>query len=319
MYGEKPTNTTELLPPEINTRVRELPPDFHEHRDRDTPPWEPTPGDRSLVPNHQREVEAQLEQLVTVYAPEELPDEAKWLAYSDYYAGNARRETENKGSYGEWLTSTDSELLSDPGLLEIEQKIGYGTACPDELLHFMQHTSLKSIELAKLFHPYGYRMQYVPEMRQRIDEGIKDCGGYLLEESSEEEGMDKYRNIDFMKVVVPMNQKFVGYLVKYKRDIGGVIHKNGHPIRIVERQLAGLRLDRYSDLPFDIYKKVSQRTSMVHAVENWEGRMLEETGLKEFVEADIQSDTAADYLIPLSTTVFAYNTQLTGSAHPKES
>lgn len=296
----------EIQPVEIEPRP--LPEGFREPDDRQpVRPYEPTPAALNMNLNpywdevlpHQRLVDEALGSLFAEYAPDDIPSSVKHMVHLDYMAGNVQRTVKNMHSYAAWK---DSEDAMRPEVKAVERKLLLGTIEPDENLRLMQGSTLMSSELAKVTHPYRYRMGYVSEARNKVADAIEQHGGVMYPRI-----ISPYRKIDLQPNVTHDEAKrcFIlnGFLVTYKRDVGHILRNDGRRIYITERQSAAIRVDSgVQDLDKDI-ASILRKHSPNEAYQPWVRHINEK--VYPYFEDHIQSDTTADFFIPLSTMTYA--------------
>lgn len=251
-------------------------------RELEPSPWAATPP--YPYTGHQNMVNLELEKLFNTPYPEDTPLPFSELVMADFLAGRAHRETTNAGHYAQWLREHDShgprahEIISRSDELGIE---------PSKLLDFIRESSIQAIELAKLSVPYGYRMEYLPQLRTEVDLLIRERGGALLE--AQPYGhlhANLHRSEDF--------RTLNGILATYQRNIGRLDADDGTPIVITERQALAIRTDEASGFPADLREQLT------------DGQIeVSEEAMKN-VEQFIQHDTGEKFMVPLSLTVFAH-------------
>lgn len=275
----------------------ELPPSFAEP---DGLAWAPTP----LLPysDHQRLVHASFEELYRHPYPTTTPELFCELVSTDYLSGTARRETTNTGHYTSWLPSYKKHSPETDELIAHAERPFEDSKQP---LDFIRRETIAATELAKLTVPYGYRLEYVPEMRRAVDEAVLAAGGILIDQR-------EYENIHLALGAVESDPQDInsrlrspGMLATYKRHRGIVEADDGTPIIITERQAIGIRLDKESGLP-DEYRapilngNITTRQEFMEKIK------------REF----IQSDVNAEFVVPLSTTIFAHREKPDGTLGP---
>lgn len=309
---------------------RPLPDRLDEPADRENYlPYEPTPIlNREVnvhydsIVGHQQEVAETTDPLFSEYAPDDIPMNIRSMIELDHIVGRMHRETKNIHAWYDWEERND--ILS--GELEpIKERVLTGQATPYESLLLLSQTNLRSVELTKVTHPYGYRMEYVADARQSIEEAfyyLSDRGvlsiyrpdmsyrKISIEPNISISGgeLDPRRiNIDGLEVVTGSNDVVSvsglnGFLVTYKRDIGSINRHDGRRIKVVERQSAAFRLDNgVKDLNQKIINKIIESAEDRNYAEGW----IDESGARGLIEQSIQNNVDADYLVPLSTMTYA--------------
>ena len=272
---------------------------------------EPTPMNPYLddaVKQHQSDVAASLSELAGERAaPEGTPAGIIEMIEQNFLYSQAGLPAANHKSYGLMLEKN----VPLRGLeLSLMHEAARGKAIPAELLHLLIYTPLDATELGKVTHPYGYRMQHVPELRQRVDDAILENFGQLHPDITPYRDIklhphytlnDENYHKDFT-----LNQQLHGMIATFKHDLGWIDLDNGRQIKIVERKTTGIRLDPASGFDQDIAQKM-------HAFKpsndrKWRERLAHETGCLDYIETALQHDVSDDYLIPLSTVIYAYET-----------
>jgi hypothetical protein len=139
-------------------------------------PFEPTPLEPRLVDEHQREVQKFIWQLLDE-KPSYISDELADFINIMYMSRDANRSVKNTESFV-------SRLVTDiqPDCQDIVEKAKRGLAEPDELLEMMVRLGMPSVELAKLTHVYGYRLDHIDTMREYVKQAIPDITYSLDEE-----------------------------------------------------------------------------------------------------------------------------------------
>ncbi len=273
------------------------------------------------------------------YPPEELaiPKAFRNFLLRDHFIGEERRKMQNYESYAGWRQKINGFIL--PGYLSDQiDRFETGNAEPDDILDIVmdpmnddQETSLESFEIGKITHPYWRRIEHVPAFREAINESVEAHGGVLFPT------VLPYRSIDIIpKTSIDKrgHDTIVGFIVKYKHDIGEIHSKNGErKIKIVERQLAGYRVDEASGFRQDIIEAMENITldrslkniqfdeSMKEIADEeserpfyWENihdkrfeYLLRTTGCRGFIEKAIQLDSQEAFVVPISTTIYGFN------------
>lgn len=321
----------------------ELPKGFAEPADREPyVPYEPTPISNAAlnpmfeqVAAHQKNVASALAPLFDTYAPETVPDDVRAMISLDRLTGEVHRSTKNLFAYSAWGESLlEAQGLNDvaadykgieearlgiiaselaaTGLGDERDKLLLGTITPYEVLNLLRHTSLEAAEITKVTHPYGYRMAYVKEARKVVDEAIIAHDGVVLPRV-----LSTYQKIQLQPNFSYHDERgkvlsIKGFLATYKRPLGYVTNPEGRRVNIIERQSAALRIDEGSqDIPKGLAHDLRQP---FESNDDW-SRPLDElnkrTMYQDFFERSIQEDVDADFLVPLSTMVYA-------AAEPRE-
>lgn len=254
-------------------------------RDLEPFPWASTP----LHPhsNHQRMIGLEIEKLFLNPYPENIPMEFQGIVYTDFLSGRANRETMNQAHFDAWLKSDTSEGHGAVAheVMQRCEEVGIESS---KLLDFICENTIQATELAKLSVPYGYRIEYIPELRAEIDRIIIDRGGILLLDQP-------YRHIHVTPYRHPENMRnLYGILATYQRDVGRIQADDGTRIIVTERQALGIRTDELSGFPRDLYDKLT------------DGQIEISKETEDEIEGLIQADTNQEFMVPLSLTVFAH-------------
>lgn len=244
------------------------------------------------------------------YPPEELgvPESFKQLLMDDYIINVERRRMINYENFAKWRQ--ENAQLPYPDLEEIAQKTEKGYAEPGEVLDLTLHTDLSGLEVSRVSHPYWRRTEYITPMRIDVARSIIDRGGELNSLS------EPYRRV---KIVPHTEQNemtgqedIIGFIVRYKRDVGQIPCPDGSVLRIVERQVAAYRTDEASGFPQDIIEDMQQaaaRKKGFHWSNTADERFddtLASTRCTGFINKTVQTDTAASFVVPESTTIYCY-------------
>lgn len=309
-FSAQPRYERALTAAEIN--YRKTPEWFVEPKDHaDYFAGEPTPMNPYLdadVKRHQADVTASLSELASERAaPEGTPAGIVEMIEQNFLYSQAGLPAANHKSYG--LMLEKNAPLRDLEL-SLMHEAARGKAIPAELLHLLIYTPLDATELGKVTYLYGYRMQYAPELRQRVDDAIIENYGHLHPDITPYRDIklhphytlnDENYHKDFT-----LNQQLHGMIATFKHDLGWIDLENDRQIKIVERKTTGIRIDEASGFDQGIARKM-------HAFEpcndtTWRDRLARESGCLDHIESAIQNDVSDDYFIPLSTVIYAYET-----------
>lgn len=300
---------TPELPEAIRARVRPLPPGLEELDSRQVVPYAPTPGmpyDIDVLP-HQRTFEQQMRDLILNHAPENITAEIRAAIETDFMAGKAKREHENYSRFHVWMDSPQHEYMINHGLLDSydEQQVAKGTASQNKVIGLVQNTSIESLEVGALWHPYYYYMEHLPDMRRSAQQAIIDQGGKLTPE-------DPYRNHKIAPVIDESSREELklvpAFRVTYKHTIGYVKHAiTGSDIYIHERQTA-LAVVGMDMSPHELKhaEELLERTQKDNRDDNDNALLIKEAEqrITSYLIDETMHDTAAEYFMPLSTTIY---------------
>lgn len=266
------------------------------------------------IKRRQSVIENELRKLFE-YPPEnlEVPESFRTFLLDDYEIGERRRQMTSYENYMKWqLTSPKVSALVQPQLDRYEA----GYAEVDDVIDIALHTDANGLEAGRLTHGYWRRMEFLPALRRDVAQSIEKHGGRL------ELRVAPYRSIDIEPHVTRDEkgaQTIDGILARYKHDIGSIVRPDGKVVHIVERQIAGIRVDEASGFRQDII----ERMNIIAKCEpdfRWDAYKDEQfeynlrgTGCRGFIEKAIQTDSAADYVVPESTTVYLFTEDPTTS------
>lgn len=294
-------------------QIHDLPPTF-------TEPFSGTLYDRHFgsMPAHpfksdaiqarQAGIERELVKLFVPPVGLEVPDEFARFFRDDYEIGEHRRQMTNYNNYMAWRAS--APIVPDELLLPVD-RYESGTAEVEDIFDIMLGTSMvDGIEVGRVTHPYWRRMQYLQPLRESVAKAIVERGGVLERRNS------PYRSIDIIPAIGPDqhgNQRIHGHLARYKHDIGSMVRpSDGRVIHVVERQIAGIRVDEASGFSQGVLRRMHE-VADTKANFVWSNTKddrfeyhLRDTGCRGFIEKAIQTDATDDYIVPESTTVFMF-------------
>jgi hypothetical protein len=296
--------------------IRLTPEGFTEPCDRENYlPYEPTPiENREINPyfdevaDHQASVRDSLDSLYSSLAPADVPERVESMIELDRYVGSARRSIENLASYSAWVGSPEASAEIAAGELEdAQKKILRGIFAPNEALNVLQKTSLRNLELSRVSHPYGYRMQHAYTARSAVESAVREQGGIVYPRV-----LASYEKINLQPRIESLDDRnnyvqLQGFLVTYKRPVGYVTTESGRRVNVIERQSAAIRIDRGAkDLP----QKIADILSHIGTLSDnnylpWLNELEDESHYEEYFTTAIQNDADVDFLIPLSTTTYA--------------
>ncbi|HRN97638.1 MAG TPA: hypothetical protein PLZ58_04295 [Candidatus Saccharibacteria bacterium] len=205
-----------------------------------------------------------------------------------FLARDANRTTNNSYSISDMLHGKLLETNSE--VQDMYERASLGKASPLELLNILELLGMGSIELARLTHLYGYRLEHLETMRQVIRDMITEKNGEVFDDPPEE-----LRVVAFDRSVTASAMVENALTVKRKRLVGLV-----GETRIYERTSFIIRIDEISDFNPELAQKIRQIVT-------------DETidmQLDPEIEAEIRRLVEGNDLIstiPLSTTVYAQN------------
>jgi hypothetical protein len=233
--------------------------------------------------------------------PEDIPTDFARMLSDDYLIGEERRKLKNFEGYSEWLT------LREPVSEELDAKINhvvYGDAFIGEILDYAIETSVKNFEVGKVTSPYGERLEYVEAFRRDAEEAIEERGGDIY---------PKVLPYHSLSIVPKFNyhedgtRTLAGFVIRYKRDFGRIVlpDRSG-VIHIVERQIAGIRIDEASGFPAVI--KFMLENHVKEGEDPWENaeKHIRDCGAEGFIMKAVQADSREPFFVPDSTTIYGH-------------
>lgn len=238
-----------------------------------------------------------------------VPDGVAAMMQSDYDINEERRSIKNFDAYMTWLNT------HQPTSQEIQQSLAYmerGKALVDELVDIGLQTNIESVELAKVTHPYGRRLEHVYPMREDVMRATENHGGVVYPSITPYRSIHIHPFTSYHTGSAGMVGELQGFIASYKRDIGHIATDDPSvQLRIVERQIAGFRVDEASGFPQEKIQHLLDSRADIHN-EHSEAfdRHMRESGVRGFIEKAIQTDSLDAYVIPQSTTIFAYREAL---------
>lgn len=241
-------------------------------------------------------------------AREGVPSEFATILADDYLIGDQRRCMQSFEGYSEWLA------MREPITEEIDQKMSYferGKATVGEIFDIAVETKIPHFEVGRVTCGYGQRLEFLQPFREEVVQEIENHGGLVFPTIQPY----RYRSIDIdPKVWVDEfgNKRLAGFIVKYKRDIGRIdILNDTDAIHVVERQIAGYRIDEASGFDQDIIARMN--ALITDTGMQWDGQKdhawdfeLSRTGCRDFIETAIQTDSTADFVVPESVAIYGF-------------
>lgn len=311
--GTTPSNSTNLLYNVISMfgnmaaevfRSRENSDEFKEPNDGSLRyrPYSAVPAhpyaDEALK-NRQLDIDRELRKLF-IKSPRDVPSEFAQMLMDDYVIAEQRRKMANYEGYMDWLMSQEPiEPELDPLFNHFER----GTALIGEILTIGTKTSIKHFEVGQVTHPYRQRLQHVYQLREEVVEEIMLRGGTILPQSV------PYRAL----AIAPRfasDKQLQGFIVRYKRDIGCIdCDSTTQQLNIVERQVAGYRIDAASG--FDQAALANLPDNFAQLNPSQQQRALRISGVQDFIEQAVQTDSLDKFVVPVSTTIFAHKVDAT--------
>ena len=248
------------------------------------------------------------------HPPEEMniPESFRQLLIDDYHINVERRRMINFENFAKWRQ--DHPRLHD-ALEASVQRVENGYTEVGDILDVALNTSLSGLEVGRITHPYGQRIEQVTPMRLNVAAAINERGGTL-------ESISKpYKRIKIVPKIERLGkegeQEITGFIVRYKHDLGFIPKAEGEVLRVVERQVAAYRADEASGFPQDIIaamqelaEKEQRKTKKPFYWDNVPSDRLEtlltDSRCRGFIEKSVQTDSLDSFIIPESTTIFCY-------------
>ena len=292
---------------------RQLPKTFQEPKEADGDfAGEPTPMDPfhdDEVKSHQRDVENFMKRLVS---PEAVPDDIP-SGVADMIELNMLHSFATLGvsNYQGYLDALAHAQSYDDETIATMERAARSEASADEILSLIVNGVLKKGELGKVTHPYGYRLANVPELRSRVDSAILNNGGILIPRVAPYRDIKLHPHYTFddknYQNDLQLNSRLHGLVVTYKRDVGHIDSEETRSVNVVERQTAAIRIDEASGFDQAIaHELLAFRPSND---KQWRDKLVSASGCLDYIETAIQTDSSADYLIPLSTVAYSYESK----------
>ncbi len=289
-------------------------------------PYSPTPMDNTdgRFREDYRQYSDFLRELIDRGAPLDVPQAIIDMANSDFDAGLTHRSDRNTRSLQDWMARTNGEdIESVDGWRSLTERLLDGDASPEDVLVFMQSTSLNSAEVARLVTPWGMRLEHLPDLYRATIHAIVACHGVVSdahERSMPRTDIRPYFVRDIRDAIGRVSteqmllqtrvqhgidgwhretasDRLIGLWVVTKRPFGAVKARDGGAIDITERRVSIFHIDRNADeMPDSILPLIERYRSYDEPYE--EGLAL----LHDYVVDRL--DTPRN--MPMSVTVYAH-------------
>jgi len=267
-------------------------------------PYGAMPGDPYLgdeIESRQLEIDIEFKKLFL--SPDtDAPPAFRQMLVADFEVGRQRRKLLNFDGYMKWKAL---EEVMEPRVEVLSQLVERGTADCAEAIDFALNTEIEKTEIGQLTCAYSNRLEHVQPFREEVAAAIEAHGGVLIP------SIIPYRGLSIVPDVEYLEDGFHtlnGFIIRYKRDVGYIRLPNDEGVlRIVERQIAGVRIDEDSGFS-DPVLKMMQYTPIAgdHTWQDNEKQYLHDTGCQSFIEQAVQADTVEALIVPISVTVYAY-------------
>lgn len=284
-------------------------------RNKDTYPTSSTPEHKEGIRHHlewgatpltaigrpdvsvmQARVFDELESRTTKSTPADVPKVLQDFVLHSFMNRFHERALHNQISYSERL-KTDFDGI-DRRMLEMHERAVTGNADPAELLAVRREFGLRSIELARLTHPYGERIEQLDRMRHAVEYGILANDGIVF--TSEEDQDVKYKIRSLSRDIEAPNEMNYGFLMTRRRKIG----IEGNDTHVQERSSFVVRTDEAGGLDPVLVKELKK--IKLSQDETWLNDISAAIQLEQIIPVLLKDDNFQT-IIPLSTTVYAYN------------
>jgi len=263
------------------------------------------------IKNQQMDIESEFLKLYST-PPTDMPEEFVRIILDDYIINGQRRQMENYEAYMKFVEG-GKQVAADmiPTIILFEG----GHATVDQIGDVAVGTDIESLEFGKDTHPYGYRMNYLKGLRRDTNAMIESHGGVVYPSIS------PYRSITVLPKVERYDdgsdyglQRIVGFIVKYKRDIGRMpVPGTDEFVHVVERQIAAYRVDEASGFNQEVLAGMHELSDKYPKRIQWDQPLqpsfldrLKRTGCQDYVEQAVQQDSLEDFVVPISTTIYGF-------------
>lgn len=237
----------------------------------------------------------------------DIPANFQQFFMDDYEIGERRRQMTNYNNYMQWRK--ENPTIPEEILPQVE-RYEAATAEVEDVIDICLNADISSgLEVGRVTHPYWQRMEHVLNLRSDVAQAIESRGGRL------EPWVTPYRSISIVPNIEVIDgvQKVAGFIVPYKHDIGTLVRpSDGKILHVVERQIAGIRVDESSGFSQGVLRRMHEICATKENF-SWDkvnderfDYHLRDTGCRGFIEKAIQTDSTEPYLVPESTTVYIF-------------
>lgn len=264
-----------------------------QHNHGEATGWAPTPyGDSRKVARHQRQVARQLQRRAERHTPDYLPSPIIEHVEMNIMARFYQRAADSHNGRDARLKKDFEGVDSD--IARYYRKGEKGHATPYQLLRVRSEFGFRSIELARLTHPYGRHIEKLEPMRRAVMVGLKALNAHFFDENE----LELHALVgDNGLTYSPAIQNSL--LMTRERRLAQL---DDHT-QIKERSSFILRIDAASDFDQELADKI--RSTNV-ASPTWERRVMAVGQLNEVVPPLLTENNFAT-AVPISTTIYAYN------------
>lgn len=270
-------------------------------------PYEPTPLFLNLVKDRQAVIRNQMIDILENRRPDYIGDELYSFIEIIYMSRDANRDVKNAESYGNRLFEEDT--IENTLIRDAIERAKYGTAGADELFVVAQSLGMSSIELAKLTHIYGYRLEHIGNMRQEVARSIELNDGEVF---YGDDSRESFTLIGFDRTITDSNRPYHGLVMRRKRVVGCVDNYD-----VYERSSFVVNLDQESGTKLSPellkylkgYEVNAANEKNVNGKPIWSEDIMKTSSLRKEVKKCIDNNDLVS-VVPISTTVYAYNPEI---------
>ena len=234
---------------------------------------------------------------VETSAPEDTPLPIRRFMEESFLMRFAGRASKNYDSYAERLVHDIPDDV-DPEVALYEQRALRGTASPEQLIIVRRALGMRSIELARLTHPYGVMYDELDMMRDDVAQAITNQGGVVFDP---EDYNEKYKLRATGLLLDPNNREQVmSLLITRRRDFGMVDDDT------LDMERTSFIIPVHEGSVYDpVLSKKMRKISMVNNPDRI--RQIEEIGRISEVVPELLNTKDFKAAIPQSTTNFEFN------------
>lgn len=247
----------------------------------------------------------------TLHLSKQLGDVVDVCAVQNFH----RESTRNYESY----CNTPKPAIVHSDHKEAFEKARFGTATPGELLDIRADINMPSVEIAKLSHIGGIFLEYLPAMRRAVNDAIIERGGAFINNRVDTTRLFMVGTNSIMFNGDPSHEETLGIIMKRKRTIGslpdGTIVKersrfvlrteNESPLddKLI-RAIRRVKIEQ-KDGPGEMYRWLNDQ--FMGYIDGFEAAVRQAVTELEASLQDSTSENNYDTIIPLNTTIYAYN------------
>lgn len=250
------------------------------------------------------------------FPPEELkiPDSFKKYLIDVEKFARIKRNLTNHYHYEAWR-KTNPEIPH----YRLEDVYHYekGQASIKRIGSLAASSTLQAFLAGKLTHPYWQRIGSLPDMRDETALMIESLGGLVYEYPDH----NPYRSIKIQPYTTlnpdTSKEEIQGISVEYLRDFGTMRLPGKDRVHMVERQIAGYRVDEASQFPQEILEAMHNPSIFISEPDtrdfSWTNLQdprheifMDKSGCKEFITQSVQSNSVEPFVVPIETSEFGY-------------